>query len=58
MRDIKNKFVKLCGKVGVENSYSYGDEILIKAVVVQVIGSDNQDGSIDQTYQAKALIVE
>jgi len=51
--EINRKFIQIRGKLEVDKSYDYGQDINITVTVTDIQNTDNQDGTIDQIYKAR-----
>jgi hypothetical protein len=56
--EVNEKYIQIRGKIAVEKSYDYGQDIPIVVTVVDIKNTDNMDGTINQTYCCKLFEAE
>jgi hypothetical protein len=56
--EVNEKYIQIRGKIAVEKSYDYGQDIPIVVTVVDIKNTDNMDGTINQTYCCKLFEVD
>jgi hypothetical protein len=56
--DINERFISVRGKVAVDKSFDYGQDIDVTVTVTDILNTDNQDGTKDITYKCKLFEAE
>jgi len=56
--DINEKYIQIRGKIATDRSYDYGADIPVIVTVTDIQNTDNQDGTINQTYKCKLFGTE
>lgn len=55
---VNEKFLRVIGKIGVDEDLNLGDEVLLRATIVSHSIKDNDDGTVDLTHTAKIYLLD
>jgi len=56
--EVSEKYIQVRGKIATDKTYDYGQDIQVTVTVTDIQNTDNNDGTINQTYKCKLFSEE